>query len=201
MLKELGVSSSRIISVFHLSRLPNDDIRQKWIDVIEKLQEVFVRPGYFFVCSNHFNQDQLITKYGKTTLRYGAIPSKFDQSVTHAVNPVSIPEQLDEHEINPVSIAEQRAEHLAASLSVKVQALEHLNSTLKNKIESLRSNSADQTKKLHIMEKQINSQQETISKLEQKISDMEAEQWHGVVSVSFSKFILIDSSPNNPNLP
>lgn len=169
--------------VLYLFRLPNDDTREKWIDVIGKLQQMTLSTGYFFVCSNHFNKEQFETKNGNTTLRNGSIPSKFEpkQGVTHEIHPVSIPEQCDEYD--------RLGENL--HLSRKIQALEQVNIRLKGDVRSLRMKLADQAKELHTLQKQHDSQQKTISELKQKNSDMEAGQLHGFVSVPYFKITIL----------
>lgn len=157
------------IFMTHSFRLPNDDRRQKWIDAIGAHQQMsYPIPGYFWICSNHFDENHITKKNGKSTLSHGAIPTRFDAA------------QRVTHEIGPIATAPHTNEHLRYKLqsSCKIQSLEKNNAKLQEKIRLLKMRSVE-------LEKECKSQQKTISVLETKINEVEMMgPLHGIVRMS-----------------
>lgn len=144
--------------------IPLDEFREEWIKAIKVYQEIDNVSGYFLVCSNHFDKNQIITKNGRPTLCYGTIPNKFDgpPRATQVTSPA--PSDISSKEY----ILEKR------QYSIKIKALEKKIVILNKKTKSSKAESTDLKKQLLHLQKKSDSQSQTILNLEKKIKDIEA---------------------------
>lgn len=124
--------------------------------------------GYFWICSSHFDQNQIETRNGRTTISCGSIPSKFETPRRDSSEICSPP-------IPAASlVAVDNQGHLAERLnnSSKIQALERENAALKGKMRLLTAKSVAMKKSYAVLEKTSKSQEQKILALEKKIEEM-----------------------------